>query len=678
MFLDKIKDTTSKELKSPVCDCVISVPGWFTEVQRRSLIDAAEIAGLNPLRLINDTTASALGYGITKTDLPEDKPRYVAFVDIGHSNYQVAIVAFQKGQLVVKGQAYDRHFGGRNFDQALVDHFAKVFQEKYKIDIKSNKKALFRVQTACERLKKVLSANLQAPINIESVMNDIDVSGMLKRDEFEELVADLLSRVHVPLELAIKDAGLQKEDIEAVEMIGGSTRIPAVKDRIQTFFGKPLSFTLNQDEAIARGCAFACAMISPVFRVRDFAMTDMQPYPIKFTWDPEPSTPDDTELIVFPEQNPIPSTKLLSFYRKSDFSLEAQYADPSKLPGAINPWLGRFTVKKVKPTGKGDACQVKVKKRLNPSGVLQVDSAYMVEEIEKEEEEPMPMETDKNEGDVEAPAETAAPPAKKVKKVQNKIPLEIIAQALGLDLQAKQELREVEAQMAMNDKLVSDTEEAKNAFEEYVYHARNQLDTAWADYILDADKEKFQSALTNGEDWLYSDEGEDATKSTYQNKLGELKAFGDPVNLKYKENEERPRAIKALRETINLYMSQATGGEDRFSHIEDSQKEKVIGRCAEVQKWLEDKAASQSEKKKTDPLVFTSSEIYKKREDLALFSSPIMSRPKPKPKVEVPPPEDKKPADEKKAEPKENGEATPMDAEPTAEPEAKKTDMDVD
>ncbi|KAA8573904.1 hypothetical protein EYC84_005449 [Monilinia fructicola] len=317
MYLSKIKQTASVELKLPVSDMVMSVPAWFTDVQRRSLMDAAEIAGLKLLRLMNDTTAAALGYGITKLDLPgpEEKPRRVAFIDIGHSNYTASIVEFRKGELTVKSTAYDRHFGGRDFDKALVEHFAAEFKEKYKIDIKSNPKAMVRVAAAAEKLKKILSANAMAPISIESLMNDIDVSAMLKREELEELVEPLLARAHVPLEQALADAGLKVEDIDIIELVGGCTRVPALKERIQKFFGKNLSFTLNQDEAIARGCAFSCAILSPVFRVRDFAIHDIVNYPIEFTWEKSPDIPDeDTSLTVFNRGGIMPSTKILTFY----------------------------------------------------------------------------------------------------------------------------------------------------------------------------------------------------------------------------------------------------------------------------------------------------------------------------------------------------------------------------
>lgn len=403
MFLSKVKATASAELKLPVSDIVMSVPPWFTDVQRRSLMDAAEIAGLKLLRLINDTTATALGYGITKLDLPtaEEKPRRVAFVDIGHSNYTCSIVEFKKGELAVKATAYDRHFGGRDFDKALVDHFAKEFKEKYKIDINTNPKALVRVATAAEKLKKILSANAQAPISIESLMDDVDVQGAMKREELEELLKPLLDRATGPLEQALAEAKLKVEDIDAVEMVGGATRVPSLKSRISKFFNKPLSFTLNQDEAVARGCAFSCAILSPVFRVRDFSIHDIVNYPIEFNWEQSPDIPDeDTSLTVFNKGNVMPSTKILTFYRKQPFDLEAKYAKPESLPGKLNPWIGRFSVKGVKADSKDDFMICKLKARLNLHGVLNVESGYYVEDVEVEEPIPEEKEGEKKEGDV--------------------------------------------------------------------------------------------------------------------------------------------------------------------------------------------------------------------------------------------------------------------------------------
>ncbi|KAJ2758367.1 adenyl-nucleotide exchange factor sse1, partial [Coemansia nantahalensis] len=215
MYLGKLRDTASRELGGAMSDVVISVPAWYTDRQRRAVMQASEIAGLRCVRVLNDSTATALGYGITKSDLPEDKPRNVVFVDLGHSSFTVSVVAFMKGELKVKSVAYDRGVGGRNFDKALADHFIEVFDAKYKLNIRSNSKAQVRLYAACEKLKKVLSANSQAPITVENLMNDVDANAMYSRDEFVELIEPLLRRLEGPIQQAIADAGLSADDIHS-------------------------------------------------------------------------------------------------------------------------------------------------------------------------------------------------------------------------------------------------------------------------------------------------------------------------------------------------------------------------------------------------------------------------------------------------------------------------------
>ncbi|KAI9789517.1 MAG: adenyl-nucleotide exchange factor sse1 [Piccolia ochrophora] len=553
MFLSKVKATASAELKLPVSDLVMSVPPWFTDKQRRSLMDAAEIAGLKLLRLMNDTTSTALGYGITKTDLPsaEEKPRRVCFIDIGHSTYSCSVVEFKKAELSVKATASDRHFGGRNFDKALVDHFAKEFKEKYKIDIKTIPKALIRVATAAEKLKKVLSANASAPLNIESLTNDIDVTSFLKREELEELVKPLLDRVTAPLEEVLAEAKLKVEDIDAVELVGGCTRVPSLKDRIQKFFGKPLSFTLNQDEAVARGCAFSCAILSPAFRVRDFSIHDVVNYPIEFSWDQTSDIPDeDTTLTVFNKNNPLPSTKILTFYRKQPFDLEAKYAKPDQLPGKMNPWIGRFAVKGIKADSKDDFMICKLRARLNLHGILNIEQAYYVEEVEVEEplpeekqdkaaegekKDPDAMDTDQANGSAEP-----KPKTRKIKKQVRRSDLPIVSQTASLDQPSKDGAAEKENSMFMEDKLVADTEDKKNELESYIYELRGKIDEQYSEFASDDEKTKLKAKLEESEDWLY-DEGEDATKAVYIAKMDEIRFVAGPVVQRYLDKIEAER-----------------------------------------------------------------------------------------------------------------------------------------
>lgn len=621
MYLTKMREIAAVETKAPVSDCVIAIPSWFTDVQRRAVLDASEIAGLNVLRLINDSTAVALGYGITKTDLPEDKPRNICFVDVGHSTYTVSIVSFIKGQLTVKSRAFDRHFGGRDFDRMLVDHFAAEFKDKYKIDVKSNGKAMIRLMAGCEKLKKVLSANAQAPLNIESIMEDRDVASMMKRAEFEELAKELISRVEAPLNKALEDAGMTIEDIDAVEVVGGSTRIPALKERIQAFFGKELSSTLNQDEAVARGAALQCAMLSPTFKVRDFSIQDITNYPIKMTWQPTPEE-EETELVVFNKNNSIPSTKILTFYRSEPFDLEAQYAEPESIPAGINPWIGRFSIKKVEPINGEPAC-VKVKARVNIHGVLTVESAYVVEEVVKDE---------LVEEAADAEAKEDAPLTRKVKKLVKKGDLPVVSATTGLDRSIVTELREKEMEMIASDKLVVDTEMAKNTLEEYIYDTRSKVDGAYKDFINPADKEKFVQDLNDAENWLY-EEGDETTKSVYAAKLAELHVVGKPILQRFRDAEARPAAIRELRETINQLMAQATSTEEKYAHIPEEEKNSIVEKVSKAQTWIDNKTERQSMMKKFEVPCISADEIRKERDNLVYFATPIMNKPKPKPVV---------------------------------------------
>ncbi|KAG9257333.1 heat shock protein 70 family [Emericellopsis atlantica] len=541
MYFSKIKQTTAAELKLPVQELCISVPPWFTDVQRRAILDAAEIAGLRVLRLINDNTAAALGWGITKLDLPapEEQGRRICIIDIGHSDYTASIVEFKKGELAVKSTAWDRNFGGRDFDKALVDHLAKEFKGKYNIDITTHGRAMARVIAAAEKTKKVLSANQQAPVNIESLMNDVDVNTMITRQELEAFIEPLLNRAHVPVEAALAQAKLTKDDIDTIEIVGGGSRVPALKERIQAFFGKPLSFTMNADEAVARGCAFSCAILSPVFRVRDFAVQDIVSYPIEFAWEKAPDIPDeDTSLTVFNRGNVLPSTKILTFYRKQPFDLEARYAKPEELPGKTNPWIGRFSVKGVKADGAEDFMICKLKARVNIHGVLNVETGYYVEDQEVEEEVKEGAEGEEKSPDAmdtDGPKKT-----RKVKKQVRKGDLPISAGTASLDDATKSGLSEKENAMVMEDKLVADTDEKKNELEAYIYDLRAKLDEQYAEFASEEEKSKIKENLEKAEDWLYED-GEDASKGVYIAKMDEIRAMAGPIVQRHFEKVEADR-----------------------------------------------------------------------------------------------------------------------------------------
>ncbi|KAJ4837436.1 hypothetical protein Tsubulata_012775 [Turnera subulata] len=347
MLFSHLKEITEKNLETPVGECVIGIPSYFTDLQRRAYLDAATISGLKPLRLMHDCAATALGYGIYKTDLPNAGPTYVAFVDIGHCDTQVCIAKFEAGHMRILSHAFDSRLGGRDFDEVLFGYFAGKFLELYNINVYSNVRACMRLRAACEKLKKVLSANAEAPLNIECLMDEKDVKGFIKREEFERLSSGLLERVLIPAKKALVDSGLPVGKIHSVELVGSGSRIPSITKGLASLFGKEPSRTLNASECVARGCALQCAMLSPIFRVREYEVQDSFPFSIGLSSDEGPIF-TGSNGILFPKGQPFPSSKVLTFQRSSLFHLEACYANPNELPYGVSSKISSIMVSLLK------------------------------------------------------------------------------------------------------------------------------------------------------------------------------------------------------------------------------------------------------------------------------------------------------------------------------------------
>eukprot|EP00456_Euglypha_rotunda_P046361 TRINITY_DN3689_c0_g1_i10.p1 TRINITY_DN3689_c0_g1~~TRINITY_DN3689_c0_g1_i10.p1 ORF type:complete len:343 (+),score=57.63 TRINITY_DN3689_c0_g1_i10:131-1030(+) len=221
--LNKAKGIAEAGLGTKVTDVVIGVPFFWTDRQRRALMDSAAIAGLNVLRLMHETTAVALSYGILRP-LPEKETRFVLFIDLGLSSYQVSLVSFTAGkELKVIATEYDKNFGARNVDQLLANHFAKFIKTKYNLDVLSEPKATLKLYKECDKVKTVLSANSSAEFHVEYIMNDQDVSGSMERTEFEALVvSNFFERIIAPIKrifesAATKEAKITKEIGRAVQ-----------------------------------------------------------------------------------------------------------------------------------------------------------------------------------------------------------------------------------------------------------------------------------------------------------------------------------------------------------------------------------------------------------------------------------------------------------------------------
>uniref|UniRef100_A0A672MUA2 Heat shock 70 kDa protein 4-like n=1 Tax=Sinocyclocheilus grahami TaxID=75366 RepID=A0A672MUA2_SINGR len=542
MLLTKLKETAESALKKPVADCVISVPCFYTDAERRSVIDAAQIAGLNCLRLMNETTAVALAYGIYKQDLPtpEEKPRTVVFVDIGHSGYQVSVCAFNKGKLKILATAFDPEMGGKDFDERLVKHFCEEFAVKYKLDVKSKPRALVRLYQECEKLKKLMSANSSdLPLNIECFMNDIDVSGKLNRAQFEEMCADVLARVEPPLRSLLEQAHLKKDDIHAVEIVGGSSRMPAIKERINKFFGKEPSTTLNADEAVARGCALQCAILSPAFKVREFSTTDVVPFPISLKWNSAAEDGVRYKHVTFSRHHKNTLSKILFYYRKQE--------------------------KKSDQPPQAKKAKVKTK-------VLELP-------------------------------------------IENNPQWQLANDMLNLFVES-------EGKMIVQDKLEKERNDAKNYVEEYVYEMRDKLHGIFEKFVNDSDRDVLSLKLEDTEVWLYED-GEDQPKQVYIDKLVDLKSLGQPIQDRYTEFEERPKAFDELGRQLQQYMKIVEAyktKEEQYDHLEEAEVQKVDRMVNDVMIWMNSKMNQQSKQSlAVEPVVKTTEIQAKTRVSRSLF-----------------------------------------------------------
>ncbi|KAK5792010.1 heat shock 70 kDa protein 16 isoform X1 [Gossypium arboreum] len=595
MLLSHLKQIAEKNLEMPVSECVIGIPSYFTDLQRRAYLDAAAIAGLKPLRLLHDCTATALGYGIYKTDISNSSPVYTVFVDIGHCDTQICIALFETGQMKIISHAFDCSLGGRDFDEVLFNHFASQFKERYNIDVFTNIKASVRLRASCEKLKKVLSANAEAPLNIECLMDEKDVRGLIKREEFEKLSSDLLERITVPCRKVLADSGLTLDKINSVELVGSGSRIPAITRILASIFNREPSRTINASECVARGCALQCAMLSPIFRVREYEVQDSLPLSIGFLSDKGPVC-TLSNGVLFPKGHPFPSVKILTLHRTNMFNMEAFYVNSNELPSKLSPQINTFTIGPIQC--HTNMAKVKVRVQLNLHGIVKLDSAVLIEDQ---------LDNSVTTNDPHLTSEQAgvARRGKAVKRLE--IPIsESVCDGMKRDEIAKAE--EKERWLMQQDLKMEQTKDKKNALESYVYEMRDKILNAYRSFANESDREEISRKLQQTEDWLYED-GMDETENVYVEKLEDLKKLVDPIENRYKDEEARVQAAKDLLKCIEDYWKAAAS-------LSSIKKDAVTDECNKAERWLQEKSQQQdSLPKDVDPMIW-SCEIKRKMEAL--------------------------------------------------------------
>ncbi|CAK8541036.1 unnamed protein product [Lathyrus sativus] len=342
MILTQMREIAGAFLESPVKNAVITVPAYFNDSQRRATKDAGDIAGLNVMRIINEPTAAALAYGLQKRANCVGE-RTIFIFDLGGGTFDVSLLTIKNNSFDVKATAGDTRLGGEDFDNRMLNHFVKEFKRKNKVDISGNSKALRRLRTACERAKRTLSYDTDATIDIDVICEGIDFCSSITRAKFEQLNMDLFEKCMETVESCLLDSKMDKSRVDDIVLVGGSSRIPKVKQLLQEFFkGKELCKSINPDEAVAYGAAVQAALLSEGSKnVPNLVLQDVIPLSLGIR------TEGDIMSVMIPRNTCVPFKKTQGYETASDnqSSVSVKVYEGERVIATENNLLGLFNLK---------------------------------------------------------------------------------------------------------------------------------------------------------------------------------------------------------------------------------------------------------------------------------------------------------------------------------------------
>ena len=368
MILQKMKNTAEDYLGEEVKECVVTVPAYFNDVQRNATKNAAEIAGMKCLRIINEPTAAAIAYGVDKSD----KEMKVAVWDCGSGTHDVSILDFGSGVFEVLASDGDTHLGGSDFDERITDWLVDEFKKEEGQDLSKDPMALQRLKEASEKAKVELSSSVSTEINLPYITA---VDGMpkhlvktLTRAKFESLISDLVKRTIEPCKTALKAAGLTTKDIDEVILVGGSSRIPCLQKAVEDFFGKAPSHGVNPDEAVAIGASIQGAILNKEEGVGDIVLLDVTPLNLGI------ETMGGVLTTMVESNTTIPCKKAMTFSNATDMQSAASIMvySGNRPMASQNKMLGQFNID-ITPSPKG-VNQIEVSFDIDANGILTVSA----------------------------------------------------------------------------------------------------------------------------------------------------------------------------------------------------------------------------------------------------------------------------------------------------------------
>ena len=364
MILRKLADDASNYLGEKVTSAVITVPAYFNDAQRQATKDAGKIAGLDVLRIVNEPTAAALAYGLEK-----EKSEKVLVFDLGGGTFDVSILEIGDGVHEVLSTSGDTHLGGDDFDQKIIDWLCEEFKKQEGIDLRADKQAMQRLKEAAEKAKCELSSVVETNINLPFITADangpkhLDIS--LTRAKFEELSRDLLERCKTPVETAIKDAGISKNEIDEVVLVGGSTRIPAVQALVKEYTGKEPNQSVNPDEVVAVGAAVQAGVLAG--EVKDIVLLDVTPLTLGIETLGGVMTP----LVQRNTTIPVSKSQVFSTADDNQTAVDIHVLQGERPMARDNKSLGMFRLDGIPPAMKGMP-QIEVTFDIDANGIVNV------------------------------------------------------------------------------------------------------------------------------------------------------------------------------------------------------------------------------------------------------------------------------------------------------------------